>query len=114
MLRTVRLELARCRDFPEGSPTHGYELRIPLDARGKLDVGEMPAHRHETTFRRFWGGEDETGRVHHDHRGWKLAFSGGPEEIIFKGDVHRFLPGDYVSIAERDGETRTFRVITVL
>ena len=65
MLRTVRLELARCRDFPEGSPTHGYELRIPLDARGKLDVGEMPAHRHETTFRRFWGGEDETDRVHH-------------------------------------------------
>jgi len=28
MLRMVRQELARCRDFPEGSSTHGYEFHV--------------------------------------------------------------------------------------
>jgi hypothetical protein len=33
--------------------------------------------------------------------------------MIFKGDQHRFVTGEYVSITERDGVTRTFRVAAV-
>ena len=35
--KTIRLELARSKDFPEGSTTHGYELVAPLDASGHID-----------------------------------------------------------------------------
>ena len=34
-------------------------------------------------------------------------------EVIFKGDRHRFIEGEYVSIRESDGITRTFRVAAV-
>ena len=31
----------------------------------------------------------------------------------FKFDRHRFIPGEYVSIRERDGDMRTFRIVSV-
>ena len=37
MIRQVRLELARCHEFPEGSKDHGYELSLPLTRDGHLD-----------------------------------------------------------------------------
>lgn len=115
MLRTVRLELARCHDFPEGSSERGYEFHVPLTELGRLDLDGFHRHRAETTFRRFWNGEEEHGHIRHDHRGWSLAFGRGGEaaETPFTGDQHRFTPGEYVSIEERDGQTRTFRVVTV-
>jgi len=33
-LKRIRLELARTADFPEGSPSHGYEFVAALDPRG--------------------------------------------------------------------------------
>ncbi len=116
MMRTVRLELARSHDFPEGSDKCGYEFHIPLTAEGKLDREGLHEHRDEATFHRFWGGDDdERGHVRHGHRGWVLAFgrNGGGDETIFKGDQHRFVTGEYVSIEEHDGRTRTFRVVSV-
>lgn len=112
MMRIVRLELARCHEFPEGSSTHGYEFHVPLTAAGKLDRVGLHRHREEATFRRFWGADEEQGHIRHGHRGWVLAFGGNGEadETLFKGDQHRFAPGEYVSIEERDGQTRTFRV----
>lgn len=116
MLRKVRLELARCHDFPEGSGRHGYELALPLSATGKLDRHGFERDRQRTVFRRFWGDEDERqGVLTHRHAGWRLSFGDGEsaDEVIFRGDQHRFAVGDYVSITELDGETRTFRVAAV-
>jgi hypothetical protein len=115
MMREVRLELARCHEYPEGSSSHGYELRAPLTPEGKLDRNAFAKHRHESGFRRFWGDAEESGQIRHGHRGWTLSFAAGGEddEVIFRGDAHRFTVGEYVSIAERDGQTRTFRVVSV-
>jgi len=115
MIRQVRLELARCHEFPDGSSDHGYELALPLMAGGRLDRETWLAHRDSVGFRRFWGGDEERGEIKHARRGWSLAFASGTDddEIIFKGDEHRFAEGEYVSIKERDGVTRTFRVVTV-
>jgi hypothetical protein len=116
MLHKVRLELARCHDFPEGSRRHGYELALPLTRAGKLDRAEFDKNRERAGFRRFWGDEEERqGALVHQRAGWRLSFAEGGEgdEIIFRGDDHRFVVGDYVSIKELDGETRTFRVAAV-
>jgi hypothetical protein len=115
MMRQVRLELARCHEFPEGSHDHGYELSLPLSRGGKLDRDGWLKHRTETVFRRFWAAAEERGQLRHGRHGWTLAFDGGTDadEIIFKGDEHRFAEGEYVSIKERDGTTRTFHVAAV-
>jgi hypothetical protein len=116
MIRQVRLELARCHEFPEGSSAHGYSLALPLTQDGYLDKDELHRHREPLHFSRFWGSDNEGGVLRHGHRGWVLALGSGAseeDEVLFKGDRHRFAEGDYVSIAERDGETRTFRVAAV-
>lgn len=115
MIRQIRLELARCKAFPEGSTEHGYELHLPLTAGGHMDHHWLK-RREEATFRRFWGDAEERGTLRHRRGGWVLSFEcrdGGGDEFIFKADTHRFAEGEYVSIHERDGETRTFRVAAI-
>jgi hypothetical protein len=117
MIHYVTLELARCPEFPDGSSKHGYELRLPLTAHGKLDQGYWQKHRTDYSFRRFWDGKDEEyGELSHGHRGWVLSFNPGSEddEVIFGGDDYRFAVGEYVLIKERDGKTRTFHVVSVM
>ena len=114
MLRRVRLELARCHEFPAGSAARGYELTLPLAKDGTLDRELWHKHRSETRFRRFWGDDEAIGQVTHRHQGWTLVFDeGGEAEAIFKAESHRFGVGDYVSIKERDGVTRTFHIVSV-
>jgi len=115
MIRQVRLELARCHDFPEGSRDHGYELSLPLTRDGHLDREDWRKHRENAGFRRFWAAEEERGQLRHGRHGWLLTFGPGTdaEEVIFRGDEHRFAAGEYISIKERDGVTRVFRVASV-
>ena len=68
---------------------------------------------------RFWEGEDdEIGHLVRT-RGGKWAFhydiDGDPEgdEAGFRFDSHVFAPGEYVSVLEHDGETRTFKVVWI-
>jgi hypothetical protein len=116
MLTKVRLEIARCPEFPEGSAKHGYLLTLPLDESGALETGHGQHVASRCHFERFWNGEQlEVGHIERHGHGWTLAFDGveddaAAREPIFKAEGHRFLPGDYLSIKERDGQLRTFRV----
>ncbi|MGH8515623.1 MAG: hypothetical protein ACREV8_17125 [Gammaproteobacteria bacterium] len=38
VLKRIRLNLARSKDFPSGSDRHGYEFVAPLDADGHIDT----------------------------------------------------------------------------
>ena len=117
-LHTIRLELARCPEFPEGSPSHGYEFTAPLDANGQFDATEWKSVRDRCSVRRFWGLEaEERGQLVH-HRGRHWAFSYVPDtedddEPIFRFDRHVFREGEYVSITEHDGVQRAFRIAAV-
>ncbi len=117
-LRKVRLELARCRDFPQGSAHRGYEFVAPLTPEGTLDAQAWPKLRDRCTVRRFWPGEDdETGHIVHARgHDWAFRYDGAPEESeepIFNFDRHQVVEGEYVSITEHDGIQRTFRIVSV-
>ncbi len=118
-LKRIRLELARDRDFPQGSRDRGYEFSAPLDADGHLDAAEWKKVRERCSVKRFWSGEPtEMGRIVHK-RGGTWAFDYDPnnesdDEPGFKLSTHRFIPGEYVSFKEHDGVLRTFRVAAVM
>lgn len=115
MLHKVRLEAARSHEFPEGSVAHGYELSLPLSTAATLDRDLWLKHRAECRFRRFWGEEEARGHLAHGGQGWRLVFEdgSGDAEVIIKADTHRFASGEYISVKERDGITRTFRIVSV-
>jgi len=118
-LQRVRVELARDHDFPEGSNRHGYEFVLPLDAEGRFDASRWKRDATVCTARRFWGKEpDRTGRLAHAGRErWAFVFdgAGGADsgEAIHHLPEHLFREGEYISVHEDDGKTRTFRIVRV-
>ena len=118
-LKTIRLELARDEDFPQGSTQRGYEFVAPLDGEGHIDVEGWRKAKKQCRVWRFWQGEpDEFGHLRHTRGGaWTFHYDieGDPDddEPGFRFESHAFSQGEYVSIREHDGRMRTFRVITV-
>lgn len=118
-LKRIRLELARDREFPNGSREHGYDFIAPLDEDGHLLAVEWRTNKDRCRVRRFWPGTaDEIGRLVH-RRGGTWAFDYDPttdedDEPGFKFDRHRFVPGEFVSITEHDGVQRTFVIKAVV
>ena len=115
-LKQIRLELARTKDFPNGSASHGYEFVAPLDGEGHLDMAEWKEYAQACTVHRFWAGEDdETGQLVHTRKGWAFSYEPGEDddEPIFKFDRHEFREGEYVSVTEHDGVTRPFKIAWV-
>jgi hypothetical protein len=117
-LRTVRLELARCSGFPDGSADHGYEFVAPLADDGSLAAEVWQTSKDKCVVTRFWGDEEETkGRLRHVGQGWRFDYDpkdDSDDEPFFKLDRHKLTPGSYVSITEQDGVQRPFRVVSVV
>ena len=116
-LKLIRLELARTKEFPDGSRNHGYEFTAPLTADGHLDPEGWKEYRQACTVLRFWGdSDDERGQLVHGRGGrWAFSYEPGDEddEPIFKFDRHVFTEGEYVTVTEHDGVARPFRVVSV-
>ncbi len=115
--RAIRLELARSADHPNGDAGHGYDIVAPLTPDDVFDEDAWRADKGKSRVRRFSAGEDdEIGTlIHTRHRTWAFSYEPGEDddEPVFKLETHAFRPGEYVSITEHDGETRTFRVRSV-
>lgn len=117
-LKTVRLNLARTPEFPDGSDRHFYRFTAPLTADGQLDPEGWKKHRDMCRVVRSWAGEEEDigHLIHRPGGSWGFTYDlGGDEgdEAGFKLSTHRFVPGEYVSIRDDEGELNTFRVVTV-
>lgn len=93
--KTIRLELARTPEFPDGSPDHGYEFVVPLDAEDHIDVEAWGADKKACTVRRFWGEEDfeEGTLIHTRHRSWAFSYAPGEEddEPFSRFDSHALM-----------------------
>lgn len=117
-LKHIRMELARDKDFPQGSREHGYILVAPLDNMDRIDASEWKANRADCRVTRFWGSDEhEIGHLVRKPGGaWAFHYdihgNEDDDETGCRFGDERFRPGEYVSIREQDGEMRTFRVIT--
>lgn len=118
-LKKIRLNLARTKEFPSGSAQHGYEFTAPLDESGHIDVGGWKQEREHCRVRRFWADdEEEIGHlVHRPGGSWAFRYDIDGEdddEAGYRFASHAFIPGEYVSIKDEDGDLHTFQVVTVL
>jgi len=120
--KRIRLNLARSKQFPQGSNRHGYEFVAPLDAEGHIDAAQWRTHRENCRVRRFWDGEDDqTGFLVHKPGGaergrWVFDYDATAEdddESGYRFASHAFRPGEYVSIRDDAGEMHTFQVVSV-
>ena len=117
-LSRIRLELARDRDFPEGSRHHGYEFVAPVDMAGHIDPEAWKENRQRCRVHRFWGGKEEVGHVIRKPGGaWAFHYDvlgdADDDETGYRFGDHTFRLGDYVTIKEHDDTPRTFRVVVV-
>lgn len=119
MLTRVTVLLARNPGFPAGSARHGYEIVAPLDAEGALCPEEWHEGRARCGVRRFWGDEpDREGCLVHRAGGpggatWTIDYDEATtedDEVAYRLDTHRLLPGEYVTIRDHAGVPHTFRV----
>jgi hypothetical protein len=123
VLKRIRLTLARSKEFPSGSDKHGYEFVAPLDGQGHIDPKLWREHREHCGVRRFWEGkDDEMGFLVHkpggpEHARWVFDYDQTAEfddEAGYRFGAHVFVPGEYVSITDEDGELHTFKVDSVV
>jgi hypothetical protein len=118
-LKQIRLELARDKDYPEGSARCGYEFTAPLDGNGRLDAGKWKQNRAACRVTRFWeGSKPEWGHLIRKPGGaWAFHYDvfgdEDDDETGYRFGDELFVTGEYVSIREHDDRLRTFRVVSV-
>jgi hypothetical protein len=57
--KTIRLELARTAEFPEGSAAHAYVLRLPIDDNGFIERSAIKHATESPIVHRMWPGEPD-------------------------------------------------------
>ena len=119
--KRIRLELARSKEFPNGSPNHGYEFIAPLDSDAHIDAVLWQKYRENCRVSRFWGDGEEIGYLVHkpggpEHARWVFDYhktTHHEDEYGYRFGTHTFRFGEYVSIQDEAGELHTFRVVSV-
>lgn len=114
---TIRLELARTREFPEGSPDRHYLVRLPLGAEGLIDSEQLQENPQQARVHRVWPDEPNTaGYVIPTPHGWALSYKRGEDddETVYHLETHPLRPGEYLTLTEPDGLRLPFRVTSVV
>ena len=121
--KRIRLNLARSKEFPQGSSKPWLRIRRPARRQEPYRRDALAqAQREHCRVRRFWEGEDdEIGFLVHkpggpEHARWVFDYNQTAEdddESGYRFGAHAFRPGEYVSIRNEDGETHTYQVVSV-
>jgi len=111
----VRLELARTAEFPDGSASRAFMLRVPLDAAGLIDESALAKRPSMASVRRFWPSQaDQTGYIVRNGGGWVFSYAIGDEddEKVYHLEARPLRIGEYLTITEPDGSRYPFRVVS--
>ena len=109
--KAIRLELGRTKDFPNGSASRAYHLRLPLLEDGAIDEGALDKSPEKATVRRLWPSEpDLSGRLVREGERWVfLAGRNGFHQVVAEIDPGPIREGSMLTFRER-GQDLPFRV----
>lgn len=111
--KNIRLELGSTKEFPRGSVSRGYLIRLPLNDSDLVDPAGFDLSPHWATVRRYWSTEpDEAGFVIRDGAGWALRCNGKPDRVL-ELDCRPIRLGQQVAVIEPDGGALPFRVASI-
>jgi hypothetical protein len=120
-LKSVRLHLARCPEYPEGSADHGYAVVAPLTEDGRLDATLWRKERGRCRAVRFWAGEPAMfGQLDRKAGGaggatWFFDFEpdrSDDDEVGHRLELHRFAAGEYITLKQGQ-DSHVFRIDSV-
>ena len=112
----ARLELARTPEFPEGSASRAYLLRLPLGDDGLIDDAALSEDPAQATVRRSWPDQaDQSGYLVRKGRGWAFSHALGEDddEALYHLEAHPIRLGEYLTLTEPDCTRLPFRVASV-
>lgn len=110
--KSIRLELGCTREFPAGSVSRAYLLRLPLDDQDKIDAEAFECNPQKATVRRHWSSDpDEWGYVQRDGGEWLLRCNGKDRTFRFVSCSIRL--GEKVQLVNSDGAALPFRIASV-
>lgn len=121
-MHKIRLELARSKNEPQGSPGDGYEFHAPLDDSFHIDLEAWKNNRALCFVHRLENFQTvERGILKHQAGGiggatWAFDYdyeAQGDEEPGYRFGLHAFVPGEYVSIRDQEGALQTYKVAAV-
>ena len=108
--KTIRLELASTADFPTGSSSRAYLLRLPLDDDGSIDDDCLARFPARATAWRFWASEpDQFGHVERLD-GHYILRCDSQDTFARLSATTAFSPGQLVEIEGPDGARKPFTV----
>ena len=110
--RSIRLELDRTNEFPAGSVSRAYLLRLPLDDFDMVDRAALATFPSKATVRRHWSTEpDENGVVVQAAEHWSLRCDGKDRRLCL--DLQPVRLGGRMSVVEADGSVLPFKIASV-
>jgi len=110
--KSIRLELGRTGEFPTGSVSRAYLIRLPLDDNDQVDPRAFDSAPHRATFRRHWSTEpDERGQITRHGDDWQIGFNG--QSRLLRIDAHPVRLGEQVMIEDHDGHALPFRIASI-
>lgn len=117
-LRRIVLRLARNpgTEFADGDDHRGYAIVAPLTDDGQLDEAAYKENAKACTVRRFAPDEDaQEGRLVRRGSNWKFDYEEGEadDEAVYRLGDHRFVLGEYVSVADEDGRPLAYKVTDI-
>lgn len=111
--RSIRLELGSTDEFPAGSVSRAYLLRVPLNDQDKVDGAAMLRNPTKAVVRRHWSTEpDERGYLVSSGHDLAMRCDGKPDRLLqLDGSPVRL--GRRVAVVEPDGTVLPFNVSSI-
>lgn len=114
-MKTIRLELARNADNPEGNPGDAYELHAALGANRTIDFSGVDEQL-MTFARQMPGAPIVHGQLVKTEDGaWAFSYEAGDDddERIVGLDSHDLSPGNYLTVVQDGADEHVYRVVSV-
>lgn len=111
--KSIRLELASTGEFPSGSVSRAYLIRVPLDDNDQVDERACRANASRAIVRRHWSTDpDQMGIVVPSGRDLAMNCQDQAERLLKLNGTPLRL-GQQVSVVEPDGTVLPFKIASV-